>query len=50
MSKGLRDGTFKSPHLKLANPSQQVLKVLTTAGIDMFLEIHSDLKQAIASF
>jgi anti-anti-sigma factor len=50
ISKGLRDGTFKSPHLKLTNPSQQVLKVLTTAGVDMFLEIHSDLKRAIASF
>ena len=50
ISKGLRDGTFKSPHLKLTNPSQRVLKVLTTAGVDMFLEIHSDLKQAIASF
>ena len=50
MSKGLRDGTFKSPHLKLSNPSQQVLKVLTTAGMDMFLDIHTDLKRAIASF
>jgi anti-anti-sigma factor len=50
LDKGLRDGTFKSPHLKLVNPSRQVLKVLTTAGIDMFLEIHSDLKQAVASF
>jgi len=50
VSKGLRDGTFKSPYLKLFNPTPQVLKVLTTAGIDMFLEIHTDRKQAIASF
>jgi len=50
LSKGLRDGTFKSPHLKLLKPSQQVLRVLSMAGVDMFLEIHTDLKQAIASF
>jgi anti-anti-sigma factor len=50
VNKGIRDGTFKSPHLKLIAPSRNVLRVLTTAGIDMFLEIHDDLKQAIASF
>ena len=50
VSKGLRDGTFKSPYLKLFNPTPQVLKVLTTAGIDMFLEIHMDRGRAIASF
>jgi anti-anti-sigma factor len=50
VSKGMRDGTFKSSHLKLVTPSHQVLTVLTTAGIDMFLEIHSDLEQAVASF
>ena len=50
ISKGFKDGTYKSHHLKLANPNQQVNKVLTTAGMDMFLEIHSDLKQAVESF
>lgn len=47
---GLRDGTFKSRRLKIANLSRQGLKTLSTAGIDMFLEIHNDLHQAIASF
>ncbi len=50
MSKGLRDGTFKSPHLKLLNPSDMVVKTLNMAGVDMFLEIHSDFDAAIASF
>jgi hypothetical protein len=50
MSKGLRDGAFKSPHLKLLNPSPVALKVLSTAGFDMFLEIHRDLESAVASF
>ena len=50
MSKGLRDGTFKSPHLKLLNPSSAVLKTLNMAGVDMFLEVHTDFDAAIASF
>ena len=50
ISKGVRDGTYKSHHLKLANVSRQVEKVLSTAGMDMFLEIYSDLKQAVDSF
>jgi len=40
----------KSHHLKLASPSKQVLNSLTNSGIDLFIEIHSDLKKAIASF
>lgn len=50
ISKGLRDGTFKSPHLKLLNPAPDILEVLKTAGFDMYLEIHHDLQSAIASF
>ena len=50
MAQGLRDGTFKSPHLKLLHPSPQVLEVLKIAGVDMFLEVHSDLREAVASF
>ena len=48
--KGLRDGTYKSPHLKLLKPSQGVSKVLGLSGYDMFLEIHQDLNSALASF
>ena len=47
---GVRTGKFKSPHLKLLNPTPRVLQVLQMAGYDMFLEIHHDLKQAVASF
>ena len=50
MKKGLRDGTFKSPHLKLVGPSRSVLEVLNMAGVDMFLEIHRDLTDAVAAF
>jgi anti-anti-sigma factor len=50
VSWGLRDGTFKSPHLKLSNPSPGARQVLSTTGFDMFLEIHDSLEAAVASF
>ena len=50
LSKGLRDGTYKSPHLKLLNPSKTVLEGLKISGFDMFLEIHKNLKDAVNSF
>lgn len=50
MSKGLRDGTFKSPHLKLLNPNATVMEVLKVSGFDMYLQVHRNLKDALASF
>jgi anti-anti-sigma factor len=50
ISKGLRDGTFKSSHLKLLNPNQNVSNLLKITGYDMFLEVHRDLKEAVESF
>ena len=47
---GIAAGTFVSPHLKLLNPNAYVLEVLKVAGYDMFLEIHHDMTQAVASF
>ena len=50
MRKGMMAGTFKSPNLKLLNPSPDVLRVIEIQGFDMFLEILSDYQKAIASF
>ena len=50
MRQGLRDGTFKSPHLKLLNPAPRVLEALSIAGVDMLLEVHHNLQDAVASF
>ena len=50
MSRGLRDGTFKSSHLMLLNPRPQVLQSLGYAGFDMYLAIHHDLHKAVESF
>jgi anti-anti-sigma factor len=50
MLKGINAGTYKSPYLKLYKPSRAVAETLKTAGYDMLLEIHAEMKAAIASF
>jgi hypothetical protein len=41
---GVREGTFRSSHLKILNPTRDVLRVLRMSGFDMFLDIHADLQ------
>jgi hypothetical protein len=50
MRKGINAGTYKSPHLKLLNPSKASLVALENSGFSMFLEIFTDRKSALASF
>ncbi|MFL5734506.1 MAG: STAS domain-containing protein [Chloroflexia bacterium] len=50
VQKGIAAGTYKSPHLKLVNPNRDVFEILKATGYDMFLDIHKDLKGALASF
>jgi anti-anti-sigma factor len=50
MNKGINAGTYKSPYLKLCKPSERVAEALKVASFDMLLEIHTDMKAAIASF
>jgi anti-anti-sigma factor len=50
VQEGVRKGTYKSPYLKLANASRDVQSVLKMAGFDMFLDIYSNRKEAIAAF
>ncbi|MBI3170809.1 MAG: STAS domain-containing protein [Chloroflexi bacterium] len=50
MKKGIANGTYKSPHLKLLNLSKDVQAVFVTTGFDLFLEAFTDMKTAIASF
>jgi anti-anti-sigma factor len=50
MRKGIRDGSFKSPHLKLLKPTPEVAKVLRITGFDMFIESYRDLPAALAAF
>ncbi len=47
---GARAGTAKAQHLKLVNPRPEVQKVLEMTGLDLFIEIHHDNKEAVSSF
>jgi len=47
---GIAAGTYTSPYLKLLNPSKHGLKALQVSGYDMFLDIHTDQAEALASF
>ena len=50
MYRKINDGSFKSPHLKLLNPTKEVMEVLKMSGFDMLVSIEHDLKAAVASF
>jgi len=54
MKKGMDDWwqgrAVTSPHLKIVAPPSHVLKTITAAGFDVFLEIHKNLKDAVGSF
>ena len=50
MRNGINAGTYKSPHLKLANPSRATRLALETSGFSMFLEILPDVSSAISAF
>ena len=47
--KSLRGGG-KASYLKLLNPNPYALNVLKVSGLDMLIEVHTDLKHAVASF
>ena len=50
MKQGVRDGTFKSPHLKLVSPTPRVSEVLKMSGLDMMIESYPSVSEAVASF
>jgi anti-anti-sigma factor len=47
---GVKQGNYRSPHLKLARPQPRVQQVLALSGVNQFLEIHDDVQTAITSF
>jgi len=48
--KAPRTESFKSPHLKIVNPSSNVRSALEVMGLQMSFEIHDDRNEALASF
>lgn len=47
---GISAGTYKSPHLKLLNPSRETRTAFEMSGFDMYIETYTDMQAAIASF
>lgn len=43
----ITDGSYRAAHLKLLNPSPEVLEVLKISGFDMLVSIEHDLKKAL---
>jgi anti-anti-sigma factor len=50
VKKGISAGTYKSPRLKLLNPSNETSQTIKMTGFDMYIEIFTDKAQAISSF
>lgn len=50
VKKGISAGTYKSPHLKLLNPSKETRTSFEMSGFDMYIETYTDMKTAIGSF
>jgi len=50
LKKGISAGTYKSPHLKLLNLSNNARTSFEMSGFDLFIETFTDRKKAIASF
>jgi anti-anti-sigma factor len=50
VKRGIADGTYKSPHLKLLNLSQETQTAFKLSGFDMFIETFADRQAALASF
>lgn len=50
MRKGIGEGTYKSPHLKLLDLSENTKVAFEGAGFDMYIETFTDRQAAINSF
>jgi anti-anti-sigma factor len=50
MEKAARMGTYRSPHLKLLNVSDNVSGVFQMGGFDRYIESFTDREKALASF
>jgi anti-anti-sigma regulatory factor len=50
MKQGIRDGTFRSQHLKLAGVNKDIRQTLEISGLDMYIDVQPDVPTALASF
>lgn len=47
---GIKNGSYKSPHVKLLNLSKEASTAFKLAGFDLFIETYTDLNTAVASY
>lgn len=50
VAKGIRDGNYHAPHLKLLNPNAKVQSVIHLVALDRYLQIFTDEESALAAF
>jgi len=50
LRKNMSLGAYKSPYLKVSNLSKEAREVFELGGFDTYIEVHPDLKSALASF
>jgi anti-anti-sigma regulatory factor len=54
MDEGIRQGTYKAPHMKLFNPSPRVFNLLEMMSMDMYIDIltgkEAELKEVVSVF
>ena len=50
LRKKMSTGEYKSPFVKVANPSSQIREVFEVSGFDTYIEAYDELGKAIASF
>ena len=48
--RGVLDGTYKAPHLKLLSPTKRVFDSLKLTSLDMYIDILDNEAEAIAAF
>jgi len=50
ISPGIRNGTYKAPHLKLLNSNDRIENTLRLMGIDRYIDIFFDEDEAVQAF
>jgi len=50
IKKGINNGTYKSPHLKLLNLSKETQTAFSLSGFNLFIETFTEMDKAIAAF
>jgi len=47
---GMHNGTYKAPHLKLLHVNENISQVLNMVGLDRYIDVFSDERDALATF